>query len=105
MILNEPQPDSIEGRVVASHMAAIRNWVHLLLDGNPFYIASAALLLFAINRLSVDPQFLGGEEAKLIFNFSALQVYELLLICVVLFLAARRIFYDSTLLVVLESLV
>src|SRR5260221_6636947 len=105
MTLNEPQPDSIEGRIDASHRVAIRKWVRLLLDGNPFYIASAALLLFGINRLSIDPRFLSGEEAKLIFNFSALQVYELLLIGVVLFLAARRIFYDSTLLVVLESLV
>lgn len=70
--------------------SGLRKWAALLLAGNPFYIASAALLMLGINRLSVDPQFLTGEEAKLLFNFSALQVYELVLIGVVVFLAARR---------------
>src|SRR5678815_1262179 len=84
---------------------AARKWVSLLLAGNPFYIASAAMLLFAINRLSIDQRFLSGEQAKLLFNFSALQTYELLLIGVAVFLAARRIFYDSTLLVVIENIV
>jgi len=104
MTLNEPQPASTEA-LRQSVSLAIQKWLRLLLAGNPFYIASAALLLFGINRLSVDPRFLSGEEANLIFSFSALQVYEVVLIGVVLFLAARRIFYDSTLLVVLESIV
>src|SRR5882762_3272347 len=104
MTLNEPQPASTEAPR-QSVSFAIQKWLRLLLAGNPFYIASAALLLFGINRLSVDPRFLSGEEANLIFSFSALQVYEIVLIGVVLFLGARRIFYDSTLLVVLESIV
>jgi len=104
MTLNEPQPASTEAPR-QSVSFAIQKWLRLLLAGNPFYIASAALLLFGINRLSVDPRFLSGEEANLIFSFSALQVYEIVLIGVVVFLAARRILYDSTLLVVLESIV
>jgi hypothetical protein len=51
-------------------------------------LPAAALLLFAINRLSIDSALLRGEQAKLLFNFS-LQTYELLLIGVAVFLAAR----------------
>src|SRR5262245_44916490 len=75
-----------------------------LLAGNPCYLISAALLLFGINRLAVDPEFLKVEAAKLGFNFSALQVYELLVVGVAILLARRRVWYDSTLLVVLENL-
>lgn len=78
-------------------------WARRVLAGNPFYLVSAALLLFGINRLAVDPQFLGAEEPKLIFNFSALQFYEVLLVVVAFLLARRRIWYDSTLLVVVEN--
>jgi hypothetical protein len=33
-------------------------WPRRILAGNPFYLISAALLLFGINRLSIDPGFL-----------------------------------------------
>ncbi len=106
MTLNEHHTASTDGSPLWHTVSLVlRKWVRLLLAGNPFYIASAALLLFGINRLSVDPRFLSGEEANLLFNFSALQLYELLLVAVALFLGARRIFYDSTLLVVLESII
>src|SRR6267378_4668882 len=107
MTLNEHHTASTDGSDPERRRAGfgLGKWVRLLLAGNPFYIASAALLLFGINRLSIDPRFLSGEQAKLLFNFSALEFYELILIGVVVFLAARRIFYDSTLLVVLESIV
>jgi len=82
-----------------------KKWLRLLLAGNPFFIASAALLLFGINRLAVDPNFLRVEETKLLFNFSALQLYEVVLIGVAAFLAARAFLYDSTLLVMIESIV
>jgi len=49
------------------------HWARRFLAGNPLYLISAALLLFGVNRLSVDPNFLGAELAKLIFNFSALE--------------------------------
>ena len=52
----------------------------------------------------MDPKFLEVEVAKLGFNFSALQVYELLVVGVAILLARRRVWYDSTLLVVLENL-
>ena len=79
-------------------------WVKRFLAGNPFYLVSAALLLFGINRLAVDPNFLKAEVAKLGFNFSALQVYELLVVGVAILLARRKVWYDSTLLVVVENL-
>src|SRR6185369_3681959 len=81
-----------------------RVWGRRVLAGNPFYLVSAALLLFGINRLSVDPQLLKAEIAKLGFNFSALQLYELLVVGVAILLARRRVWYDSTLLVVVENL-
>lgn len=81
----------------------LRGWGCRLLAGNPCYLISAALLLFGINRLAVDPEFLKVEAAKLGFNFSALQLYELLLVGVAILLAKRRVWYDSTLLVVLEN--
>ncbi len=64
-------------------------WTKRLQAGNPFYLISAALLLFGINRLSVDPSFLGAELPNLIFNFSALQIYEVLLVTVLHFWPAR----------------
>lgn len=79
-------------------------WVKRFLAGNPFYLVSAALLLFGINRLAVDPNFLKAEVAKLGFNFSALQVYELLVAGMAILLARRKVWYDSTLLVIVENL-
>jgi hypothetical protein len=78
-------------------------WARRLLVCNPFFLCSAALLLFAINRLYNDPGFLANETQKLLFNFSALQIYEVLLIGTALVLARRKIWYDSALLVVLEN--
>jgi len=79
-----------------------RWWAHRLLVCNPFFLVSAALLLFAINRLSIDPGFLGGEEPKLLFNFGTLQVYGGLLVVTAVALARRQVWYDSSLLVVVE---
>ena len=56
-----------------------------------------------MNRLSVDPTFLGNETDNLLFNFFALQFYELLLVGTGLLLARRQVWYDSALLVVLEN--
>ncbi len=80
-----------------------RQWLRRLLVCNPFFLLSAALLLFGLNRLSVDPNFLQREEAKLLFNFGALQGYEILVVGTALVLARRRIWYDSSLLVVVEQ--
>jgi hypothetical protein len=80
------------------------HWIRAILASNPFYLLSAALLLMGINRLSIDPNFLAGEEAKLAFNFSALQVYELLLVFVAILLARRQTWYHCTLLAALENM-
>ncbi|HEU0008453.1 MAG TPA: hypothetical protein VFT34_01410 [Verrucomicrobiae bacterium] len=97
------QPGGGRGTSVAEG-GWLRGWGRWLLAGNPCYLVSAALLLFGINRLAVDPEFLKAEGAKLGFNFSALQVYELLVVGVAILLARRRVWYDSTLLVVIENL-
>src|SRR5258705_7690670 len=78
-------------------------WLRWIIARNPFYLLSAALLLFGVNRLSIDPGFIPGEESNLVFNFCALQVYEFLLVLVAIFLARRLIWYDSTLLIAIEN--
>src|SRR6185436_6308061 len=82
----------------------ISHWLKKLLICNPCYLLSAALLLYGLYRVSIDPHFLPAEAAQLTFNFSSLQCYELLLVGTAIVLARRRIWYDSTLLVVLENL-
>ncbi len=78
------------------------HWVRRLLVCNPFFLCSAALLLFGVNRLSLDPNFLGEEQANLVFNYGALQLYGFLVVGTALILARRKIWYDSALLVVVE---
>jgi hypothetical protein len=79
-------------------------WAKRFLVCNPFYLVSAALLLFGMYRLSVDRSLFTNEIPQLIFNLSSLEFYEILLVATAIFLAARRIWYDSTLLVGLENL-
>jgi hypothetical protein len=79
-------------------------WGKRFLVCNPFYLVSAALLLFGMYRISVDRNFFTGEISQLVFNLSSLEFYEILLVATAIFLAARRIWYDSTLLVGLENL-
>ena len=79
-------------------------WLRKFLACNPFYLASAALLLYGCYRVSIDASLLHSESARLWFNFSSVQVYEILLVLVAIFLARRRLWYDSTLLVGLENL-
>src|SRR5690349_15436130 len=79
-------------------------WLRRLLACTPFYLVSAALLLYGFYLVSIDPRFLNQETKHLVFNFTSLQIYELVLVLTAIFLAARRIWYDSTLLVILENL-
>lgn len=79
-------------------------WLKKFLISNPFYLASAALLLFGLYRVSIDPNFLPYESGQLFFNFTSLQFYELLLVGTAGLLARRLIWYDAKLLVTLENL-
>ena len=79
-------------------------WLQKLFVCNPFYLVSAALLLFGCYRVSSDAPIFNMETARLLFNFTAVQVYEVLLVVTAIFLARRAIWYDSTLLVGLENL-
>ncbi len=71
---------------------------------NPFYWASALLLLFGIYRLSVNDKAFRDEWVQLSFNFGALQLYELLAVGAAVFLARRKIWYETVFLVCIESL-
>lgn len=79
-------------------------WLHKFMACNPFYMASAVLLLYGCYRISMDETFVDHETARLLFNFSSVQVYELLLVGVAIFLARRYLWYDSMLLIGLENL-
>jgi hypothetical protein len=79
-------------------------WLRKFFACNPFYLVSAALLLYGCYRVSIDPAFVDGETARMLFNFSSVQVYELLLVSVAIFLARRFLWYDSMILVGLENL-
>ncbi len=79
-------------------------WIKKFFACNPFYLVSAALLLYGVYLVSFDTNFLGKEVAQLAFNFSSLQLYEILLVGTAIFLARRHIWYDSVLLVCLENL-
>ena len=79
-------------------------WLRKFFACNPFYLASAALLIYGCYRVSIDETFVDRETARLLFNFSSVQVYELLLVGVAIFLARRCLWYDSMVLVGLENL-
>ena len=70
----------------------------------PFISSAPALLLYGVYLVSFDANFSGREALQLAFNFSSLQVYEILLVATAIILARRRIWYDSLLLVGLENL-
>lgn len=74
------------------------------LAGNPFYIASAVMLLYGISKVSHDARMDAAEEQQLVFNFTSLLCYEALLVVGAIGLARRRIWYDSTLLFGLENM-
>ena len=103
---NEPPPTPAEPPILSIPVLPTvdwRYWARRLLVCNPFFLCSAALLLFGVNRLSLDPNFLGEEGANLLFNYSALQLYGVLVVGTALVLARRKIWYDSVLLVVVEN--
>ncbi len=101
-----PSPDEIPPTLDTEPISEMKidwlHWVRRLLVCNPFFLCSAALLLFGVNRLSLDPNFLAEEQANLLFNYGALQLYGFLVVGTALILARRRIWYDSALLVVVE---
>ncbi len=78
-------------------------WLRSFLASNPFYLMSAALLLFGIYRISVGPGLFKTEMAQLAFNFGSLQFYEILLVGTAILLARRAVWYDSTLLTCVEN--
>src|ERR1043165_418395 len=64
-------------------------WVRRIFAGNPFYFCSAAFLLYAVYRLSIDPRMFLDELTQLLFNFGSLQFYEILLVITAIFLVRR----------------
>ncbi|MDB6068326.1 MAG: hypothetical protein JWR26_4534 [Pedosphaera sp.] len=80
------------------------SWLKKFFACNPFYLLSAASLLYGVYLVSSDTRFFSREIYQLAFNFGSLQFYELLLVATAIVLARRRIWYDSVLLVGLENM-
>lgn len=98
-----PQPElPLNGPCASRADHGLRYWLRRLLVCNPFFLVSAALLLYALARLSSDATLFAEETQNLLFNFLALQAYSLLLGFTTFRLARRSIWYDSALLGVLE---
>jgi uncharacterized MnhB-related membrane protein len=101
--------DSMDSAPVAqpvgnSLLSQLRLAFKLIMAGNPFYLASAGLLLYGINQLTTDPKLVGAEFPMLRFNFCALLLYEIMLVCTAIALIRRRIWYDAMLLFGLTNL-
>ena len=94
-------PPSIEFTSPANHAGDL---IRRFLACNPWYLLSAALLLYSFYLISADRSFLTTEVSQLSFNLGSLQIYEALVVVTAIFLARRAIWYDSILLVGLESL-
>ncbi len=75
-----------------------------LLQCNPFYLASAAMLLFGIYILWGDTEGL-SEVDHLLMNFLTIHGYEMMLVATAIALASRKVWYDSTLLIVIENVI
>jgi hypothetical protein len=99
-----PEPSTPPAIAVAAPNHDFIYWVKKLLVCNPFYLVSAALLLYGFYLVTTDNNFPGREVAQLGFNFGSLQFYELLLVGTAIVLAHRKIWYDSNLLIFLENL-
>src|SRR5688500_5534898 len=70
---------------------------------NPFYLFSALLLLYGVYRASVDPAFLSTETRQVVFNFGSLEIYGLMLVGTVVFLARKGINYDAFVLYFIDN--
>lgn len=75
-----------------------------IMAGNPFYLASAGLLLHGINQLTTDSKLVGSGFPMLRFNFCALFLYEIMLVGTAILLIRRKIWYDALLLFGLTNL-
>src|SRR5436189_5751866 len=93
----ERTPSNYSGAQTENFRRQITYWIRYFFACNPFYLVSAALLLYGFHRVSIDSNFLSEETAHLVFNFASLQTYELMLVVTAIFLASRRIWYDSML--------
>lgn len=85
-------------------VGSFRSIFKRILAGNPFYLASAGLLLYGINQLTTDSKLVGAEFPMLRFNFCALFLYEIMLVCTAILLIRRKIWYDALLLFGLTNL-
>ncbi len=103
-LANVPPPIAPNAEPIPASARPFSWWLRKIFACNPFYLVSAALLLYGCYRVSIDAPIFNRETARLLFNFSSVQVYEILLVLVGIFLARRSLWYDSTLLVGLENL-
>jgi hypothetical protein len=120
VVMNEtigPDPEAVPEPIAPPTLEAIetltstptptslpwKRWIRYIWSTNPFYLMSAALLLYGVYLISNETKAFTQETAQLAFNFGALQFYGVLLVGTAILLARRLIWYDSTLLASLEN--
>ncbi len=103
--MNGLEPEPTAGRVV---LAELRQIGRKLLACNPFYLISAAFLLYGLGHAvnaTLDHhnelENLLVEPMEFLMHYATPEVYGLLLVGTAVFLCRRKVWYDSTLLVVL----
>jgi hypothetical protein len=98
-----PVPPTLDSPAPPTPPVPWGRWFRGFLATNPFYLMSAALLLYGMYRVSADAALFHSETAQLAFNFGSLQFYEILLVGTAILLARRAVWYDSTLLTCVEN--
>ncbi len=82
----------------------LKHILRSVLSGNPFFLVSAATMLYGLYLVAVDPEMIQAELSKLWFNVSSLEIYELMIVGTALLLARRKIWHDCNLLITLENM-
>ncbi len=78
-------------------------WVRQIVLCNPLYLVSAVLIALGIFLVTRDERFFDTDASQLVFNFSSVQLYALVLVAAVIFLVRRNVPCDALLLIVIES--
>ncbi len=104
LINAKPEMADLPEILPASPPKPLKWWLKKLFACNPFYLVSAALLLYGCYRVSIDAPLLNLELSRLWFSYSSVQLYELLLVATAIFLVRRNLRYDSSVLFGVENL-
>ena len=80
-----------------------KGWLQQFINFNPFFIASALMILLGMALVVNDDSLFSSEgPSSLIFSLASVELYQVCLVLAAAYLAKRLIHYDSLLLLVIE---